>query len=464
LTRDLCSPLHFKGERTRASKKPYRRPAILRFRSVSLLFAVVGAASGAMPLAGQTPVPNPVMPSCSVPVVVDPASLPYSAPGIDTRSLNYVATVPAFPCYGKLMLPTGGQVPPSKIVWFSFAPAVSDVYRIDTLGSTPADYDTIVGVYTGGCGSLASVSGICGKSGFWPDDAPGSLQSSVTLNLEAGTTYTIAVGAIGALNSYSGEVEPSPGGTLRLNVARAAVAYPYAYLVPSLSHTGGFASDLYVTNVESADAQFVGQYLSHGNDGDQTIPARQVQSAPQIVLANGTRLYTDVVGLLGFADDWGALLLQSNRRLVAGAHTWTPAAGGTVGAYTPAIDVSPGLAAPEALAAGETGRFAGVREDASTRTNLVFANLSMASCALQAEVLDSVGAALGSAKTLRVPPFTAMQSVRLKDTFAISADVRGASVVIANGTPGCSVVGVAYVFDGNTTAGTNDPVSIPLRK
>jgi hypothetical protein len=397
--------------------------------------------------------------------VIDPASLPYSAPGIDTRSMTHDVQVPTFPCYGKLMLPSGGQAQPSKIVWFSFTPAASDTYRIDTLGSMPADYDTILGVYTGGCASLAPVSGVCGKSGFNPDDVPGSLQSSMTLNLEAGTTYTIAVGAIGAVNSYSGDVDAPAGGILKLNVARVAPAYPYTYVVPSVVHSGGAASDFFVTNLENADAQFVAQYLSHGNDGDQTMPPRQMQPPPQVVAANGTRLYPDVVGLLGFADDWGALVLQSTRRLAPGSRTWTPAAGGgTVGSYTPAVDVSPGLAAPEALATGETGRFTGVREDATTRTNLVFANLATVPCVVQAEVRDPMGAVLGAARTLSVPPFTAMKEERLKDTFAISADVRGASVVIRNVTAGCSLVGVASVVDGNTTAGTNDSYTVPLRK
>lgn len=423
-------------------------------------------ALGALPLEGQAAGPaSPVLASCAAPIVIDPASLPYSAPGIDTRSMTFDATIPTFPCYGKLVLPTGGQVPPSKIVWFSFTPAVSDTYRIDTFGSMPSDYDTILGIYTGGCAALSPVSGVCSKSGFYPDDAPGSLQSSVTLNLAAGTTYTIAAGAIGAVDSYSGEVDASAGGILKLNVAVVAVAYPYTYLVPYLAHSGGFTSDLYVTNLESADGQFLAQYLSHGNDGDQTIPAQQVQPSPQIVPAGGTRLYTDVVGLLGFTDNWGALILRSARRLALGGRTWTPApGGGSFGQYTAGVDVSPGLAAPEALATGETGRFTGVREDAGTRTNLVFANTATVPCVLQAEVLNGTGAVLGTPRSLTVPPFTAMQKTGLKATFAISADVTNASVAVLNVTAGCSVVGVAYVLDGNTTAGTNDPTSVPLRK
>lgn len=403
--------------------------------------------------------------SCAAAIVIDPASLPYSAAGIDTRSAPLDPTVPAFPCYGKLVLPTGGQVQPSRVVWFSFTPKATDTYRIDTLGSSPADYDTILGVYTGGCGTLAPVSGACGRNGFFPDDAPGTLQSSVTLNLSAGTTYTIAVGAIGAPNSYTGQVDASAGGTLKLNVARVAVAYAYIYLVPYLVRSSGFTTDLFVTNLENADAQFLVQYLAHGNDGDQTIPARQAVAPAQLVSAGGSRLYLDVVGLYGYAEDWAALLIQSTRRLLIGSRTWaTSSGGGTVGPYTAGVEVSPGLASSEALATGETGRFTGVREDAAARTNLVFANTATVPCALQAEVRDGSGAALGATRSFTVPPFTAMQKSRLKDTFAIQSDVRNASVVVRNATAGCSVVGVAYVVDGNAGAGTDDSYAVPLRK
>ncbi|HEX7528172.1 MAG TPA: hypothetical protein VF425_03615, partial [Thermoanaerobaculia bacterium] len=259
--------------------------------------------------------------ACSDTVVVNPAALPWTSPGVDTRTAQDDGNAPVFRCYTKGQLSTGGQAPPSRLAWFSFTPAVSATYRIDTLGTTPAaDYDTILGVYTGSCGSLGPVSGICRQNGFTPDDASGSLQSSVTLNLIAGTTYTIAVGGIGQPNPFTGAFEPSKGGTLRLNVARVAVNYPYTYVVPSVARGGGFVSDLSITNVEESDGQFVLQFLGHGTDGDQNLPALQPTSSPQRISSTGSREIPDVLAtLFSVSSDYGAVLVQSTGRLLVGA-------------------------------------------------------------------------------------------------------------------------------------------------
>ena len=134
--------------------------SLLYPRLVRTLAGAALATVGVLSLAVGAAEPAPAAAaSCAAPIVIDPASLPYSAAGTDTRSASLDPSVPAFPCYGKLLLPTGGQVQPSRLVWFSFTPKATDTYRIDTLGSSPADYDTILGVYTGGCGTLAPVSG-----------------------------------------------------------------------------------------------------------------------------------------------------------------------------------------------------------------------------------------------------------------------------------------------------------------
>jgi len=433
-----------------------------RFVLLALLFPI-------FVLRGEAGASNATGPACADAVVVDPAALPWASAGVDTRAAEGDGTPPVFPCYTKGQLSTGGQAPPWRLAWFSFTPAVSATYRIDTFGTTPAsDYDTILGLYTGSCGSLSAVSGICRQNGFTPDDAPGSLQSSVTLNLNAGTTYTIAVGGIGQPNSFTGAFEPSKGGTLRLNVARVAVNYPYTYVVPSVARAGGFVSDLSVTNVEASEGQFVVQYLGHGSDGDQNLPAVQPASSPQRIDPSGSREFPDVLAtLFSVSSDYGAVLVQSTGRLLIGARTATTTTSGgvgTFGQFTEAVDVSAGATPALALATGETGFFVAVREDASARTNLVLVNPSLTPCAIQSELRDAGGNVLGGSKTFTVPPRTMIQKNRLKDTYGITGDVRAASVLVRNVSAGCAVAGTAYVVDGNTTPGTNDPFAVPLRK
>jgi hypothetical protein len=437
-------------------------PTVGRLRTLGFLLLLLLPASG---LRGEGAATNA---TCAGALVVDPASLPWSATGVDTRAIVDDGNPPVFPCDTKGQLSTGGQAPPARLVWYSFTPTISDTYRIDTIGTAPAaDYDTILGLYTGSCGSLNPVSGICRQNGFFPDDAPGSLQSSVTLLLEAGTTYLIAVGGIGQPNGFTGLFEPSKGGLLQLNVSRVAVGYPYAYVVPSVARTGGFVSDLAVTNVEAADGQFVVQYLGHGNDGDENVPALQPVSSPQHLAPSGSREISDVLGsLFSISSDYGALLVQSTNRLLVGARTavHAPEGAGTFGQFTEAVDVSSGASPGFALSFGETGRFVAVREDASARTNLVLVNMSMSPCAVQSEVLDGGGNLLGGVRTFTIPPHTMIQKNRLKDTYGITGAVRAASVLVKNVTAGCAVAGTAYVVDGNTTVGTNDPFAVPLRK
>jgi hypothetical protein len=407
--------------------------------------------------------------SCHDAVVVDPSALPWSSAGVDTRALVDDGAPPAFPCYAKGQLASGGQAPPSRLAWFSFTPAVSASYRIDTLGTTPpSDYDTILGVYAGACGSLGAVSGICRQNGFTPDDAPGSLQSSVTLNLVAGTAYTIAVGGIGQANPFTGAFEPSKGGILKLNVARVAVNYPYTYVVPSVARAGGFVSDLSITNVEESDGQFLLQFLGHGTDGDQNLPAVQPSSSPQRIGPSGSREIPDVLAtLFAVSSDYGAVLVSSTGRLLVGARTATTTTSGGVGSfgqYTEAVDVSAGAAPSLALANGEFGWFPAMREDATARTNLVFVNPSSTPCVLLSALRDAGGNFLGGVKTFTIPPRTMIQKNRLKDTYGVTADIRAAAVEVLNTTAGCAVAGTAYVVDGNTTAGTNDPYAVPMRK
>ena len=116
--------------------------------------------------------------SCQSPRVI--ASLPYSD-ALDTRSATSSSDDPVS-C-------TGGQ--DTNSVWYAITAAASTAYGIDTISG---DYDTVVSVYTGACGSLARVA--CSDDfGNPPDKANRSL---LTFSATAGVTYLIEVSGKGS--------------------------------------------------------------------------------------------------------------------------------------------------------------------------------------------------------------------------------------------------------------------------
>lgn len=76
---------------------------------------------------------------------------------------------------------------PEHTVWYSITPGVDTVYGIDTLAS---DYDTMVSVFTGVCGTLTLEA--CG------DNSASSNRALLTFSAKAGVTYLIEVGARGS--------------------------------------------------------------------------------------------------------------------------------------------------------------------------------------------------------------------------------------------------------------------------
>jgi hypothetical protein len=74
-----------------------------------------------------------------------------------------------------------------KSVWYVFTAPNAGTVVADTLDS---DYDTVLSVYTGSCGSLQRVPDGCND-----DDPLDGAQSSVSLPISAGTTYRFMISA-----------------------------------------------------------------------------------------------------------------------------------------------------------------------------------------------------------------------------------------------------------------------------
>jgi hypothetical protein len=109
----------------------------------------------------------------------------------------------------------------SHTVWYTYTPSVDGFVNANTFGS---DYDTTLSVYTGTRGALTQVA--C------DDDTGDSVQSSVTWEIVAGTSYHLMAG------SFDG----SPGGTLSLTVQESGPPPPAPTVDVTVAPRGTFDS------------------------------------------------------------------------------------------------------------------------------------------------------------------------------------------------------------------------------
>ncbi|NUN70014.1 MAG: T9SS type A sorting domain-containing protein [Bacteroidetes bacterium] len=139
-----------------------RRSIVTLFSFVLLLTSVVRAQA-----------PND---ECSTATVV--SALPFNI-SQNTRIATVNVSDPVISC--------NDTAANGKTVWFKYTPDADRFVYFSTLGSTPtADFDIMMGVYTGTCGAL--VEERCS------DDASGTRQSEIFMKVTAGKTYYIQVG------------------------------------------------------------------------------------------------------------------------------------------------------------------------------------------------------------------------------------------------------------------------------
>lgn len=184
------------------------------------------------PVAGAAPPPND---TCAAAITISGLELPF------TQLLETVQATeagdPALPC---------ATASPGKSVWFKFEPATSDAYVFETGGSTPADYQPILGLYTGGCAGLTPVAGACARG-------------RLTSYLEEGMTYYLMVAGDAVVVDPSIRIAldgvdlcpggPGPGGggcggAISVRVGDALSARAYNERNDSLLLIGGFSWDL----------------------------------------------------------------------------------------------------------------------------------------------------------------------------------------------------------------------------
>ncbi len=232
-----------------------------------------------------------------------------------------------------------------------------------------------------------------------------------------------------------------------------AAAATSSWILPSSAHVAGsggafYTTDLTVSNPGGEAGAFTLKFLGNGVDGRSG--AEKTFSIP----AGGTVSNADVLGsVFGLTNAFGAIRISSTLSgLVVLGQTSTPGFGGTFGQSVPAVS-------PLELASATVPRsIAGIREDASFRTNLFLANATGSAVAVDAALVSTSGQSLGT-RRYELPPLGMIQASRVARDLGVSADVVGARLVLSTPTAGGAFAAYASTID-NTT---NDPRTLLAR-
>jgi hypothetical protein len=197
-------------------------------------------------------------------------------------------------CDGKFLLK--GR----KSVWYTYTPGVSQAITMDTLGSTPSGYDTYISVWKGTYPGLTYVG--C------DDDNANNLQSQLTINVQAGTTYFIEVA--GYAGVVGGSLQPNPGGNLVFHIGgvradTTGIFRPSNGLLYLKNHnTSGFA-EIAINYGTAGDYPVVGDW-----DGNGTVTIGVYRNGSFYLRNTNSPGFADIVfayGQLGdqpIAGDW----------------------------------------------------------------------------------------------------------------------------------------------------------------
>jgi hypothetical protein len=191
------------------------------------------------------------------------------------------------------------------------------------------------------------------------------------------------------------------------------------------------------------DAAVTLKFLGNNVDGREGI--EKTVDLP----AGGSLAYSDVLGgLFGVTSGWGAIAMSPTLPgLCMAGQTSTPGNGGTFGQSVPAV------ATHDLITCATPGSISAIREDASFRTNLILANASDFSLAVEVALFDSSGQSLGARQYTLLPRGMIQVNSVVAQGFGIVSGLAGARLSLEVLTPGGAISAYASMIDN----GTNDP-------
>jgi hypothetical protein len=235
-----------------------------------------------------------------------------------------------------------------------------------------------------------------------------------------------------------------------VTVIAAAPAWAGTWILPSSSRASGqntfWTTDLVITNPGTETATVLLKFLGHDGTGP-TGP-----EATYTVPAHATKTFPDALSsVFALEADWGPILVRSTvATLAVQGQTWTPSASG--GSYGQSV---PALAKAETIGATPKA-IAGVRQDASFRTNLVLANMQETSATVEVALLLADGTT-STIRTVDLGPYGFSQ-LNVETDLGVTSLV-GGSFFLTGRTAGGAVASYASIID----ASTGDPRSVLAR-
>ena len=223
---------------------------------------------------------------------------------------------------------------------------------------------------------------------------------------------------------------------------------PNTWFLPSSARAAGqggsfYTTDLTVANRTAPDATVTFKFLGHDVDGRNGVEQTLSIGAGQAVTLG------DVLGnVFGVFSGYGAIRVSSQAAsLNILGQTSTPGpSGGTFGQSVPAA------AQADLVTAAAPRSIAGIREDASFRTNLILANATDAALSVAVTLVSADGTQL-AAGAYTLLPLGMTQVTQVVRDLGITADVRTARLLLFTPTSGGAFAAYASVIDRTT----NDP-------
>ena len=277
--------------------------------------------------------------------------------------------------------------------------------------------------------------------------------SNATLVLSTST----AGGAFTAFASLINNLTNDPATLLpRIGLGTSGQA---TLLVPSTARTAGgtptapafYTTDLFVANRGAQTAGYKLKFLAAATTDGTLGPERS------FTLAAGTaETFRDVLGTvfgLSSNSDFGAIQISSDSpSLAIDSLTTTPNPTGP-GRFGQSV---PGVPTSQWTPKGATATIAGIREDATARTNLILVNATLYLLEIDIALYGDDGSSLGPLKKVFLPRLGMTQIGRIVESITLARNTSNATLVLSTPTPAGSFTAFASLVNNVT----NDPATL----